>query len=687
MLIRVLLGFTLVLSVSSDAPTQTPTPPDFAAFVRAITFSSPEADLDGDGKVGFSDFIRFARGYHAAKQTTGLQKQVVVPSADLRAFAEILFTVRQDGLPVSNIQVAFTRSISGKAEDFAWRSITDSTGTATVQVQTGTEDASGYYRARATDPVSAKILGEWGSIPINQAQRNTLDLVSGGKALVRALTDLEPAPRDSSTKTQPDPTSVPDRIFMKANQWISNGTADQLEGFNVLRLSSFKPVATLRAVTDTLNRKLMLGLSLPYAPPDTMWPGNVLASYPDTGPLAAYESWLDSLRNIHHIPVYAVGYNQEVPYRLHARYGTPETVSAVYAELIHEYRRILSKFYPDAKFWVFGGPHESLFQERIHTSCDWELLTSGPNAIDVCYIGYPLDVLAGNLDAYKATLRQEIELTKEVANGKDVIWQIMTYGFKEGDASFTAVRNNYHHKWDVFRDLIRYTRQVMEDVNNKTVPITYYQTHYHGAIDVDGKPVAVYYSLDGYGTPPETDLPWPDGGAYPARLWYGDQPWPWFQQENIANRWEAEFVANFLIATGYEFARLKIDTDTVWNGQIILLGDMEITNGATLRIEPGTTVSFRPRTDLYKEGKDVGRAEIRIREGSLVADGENGLPITFRSSSNPPGTGDWYGIRNLSGRLILNNCLLRDATIGVEPLEGDVIGDVRFENNGVDILP
>ena len=71
-----------------------------------------------------------------------------------------------------------------------------------------------------------------------------------------------------------------DRVFMKGNQWISGGTGDQLTDFDMIRLSSYKSMNDFKTVTNTLNRKLMIGVSANHLfPPETEYAGETLADY------------------------------------------------------------------------------------------------------------------------------------------------------------------------------------------------------------------------------------------------------------------------------------------------------------------------------------------------------------------------------------------------------------------------
>ena len=94
--------------------------------------------------------------------------------------AVVVVTVRQDASPVGGATVEFSRSVSGRAADYAWSATTDEKGEARVEI--GGDDVSGYYQARAWQDGS--LLGSWSSVPINGGYALRVDLPIGGKARV-----------------------------------------------------------------------------------------------------------------------------------------------------------------------------------------------------------------------------------------------------------------------------------------------------------------------------------------------------------------------------------------------------------------------------------------------------------------------------------------------------------------------
>jgi MYXO-CTERM domain-containing protein len=74
-------------------------------------------------------------------------------------------------------------------------------------------------------------------------------------------------------------------------------------------------------------------------------------------------------------------------------------------------------------------------------------------------------------------------------------------------------------------------------------------------------------------------------------------------------------------------------------------GDLTVAPGVTLTVQPGVTLAFAA-SDLMLAGANTGRAELRV-EGSLVAAGTAGSPITFTGQS--ASAGSWYGVHLLPG--------------------------------------
>ena len=175
-----------------------------------------------------------------------------------------------------------------------------------------------------------------------------------------------------------------DRAFYNGVFWLQNNTISQLEGFDIIRLSSnVLNRARIDSITRIANKKLMIGLA-----EDHMslihhhWPGDILADSNQVGnPIRTFKdslkSWSDTTTT--KTPALAsdaiahVFYNNEFPYSTTidsaisrgtisaadtVSVWTPKAVSGLHAQILHKYKSILKEFYPNAKLWVFGSAHE-----------------------------------------------------------------------------------------------------------------------------------------------------------------------------------------------------------------------------------------------------------------------------------------------------------------------------------------
>jgi len=118
-------------------------------------------------------------------------------------------------------------------------------------------------------------------------------------------------------------------------------------------------------------------------------------------------------------------------------------------------------------------------------------------------------------------------------------------------------------------------------------------------------------------------------------------------------------VAAILLAAPAGFA-YTITTDTLWSGNRIATESVTVADGATLRIDAGTTVQLP--TD----------AILRV-EGRLLAEGTAAAPIVFTRLGHAGGTGRWGKIRFsvADGVSRLVHCRLWYANGGVQSAEGN----------------
>jgi hypothetical protein len=108
-----------------------------------------------------------------------------------------------------------------------------------------------------------------------------------------------------------------------------------------------------------------------------------------------------------------------------------------------------------------------------------------------------------------------------------------------------------------------------------------------------------------------------------------------------------------------------IDQNTTWSNTVYVSADIKVVAGATLTIEPGTTV-YVAADDNQNIGIDSEKLAFNIN-GKFIANGTAENPITFRSLSDDPEPGDWFGIffsgESSSGSL--SHCNIRDAKYGI----------------------
>jgi hypothetical protein len=84
--------------------------------------------------------------------------------------------------PAAGLRLELARLVAGQVLDYKWKGTMDANGQVSIELTADASGAfqrtgvSGYYTARAIDPASGKVVGEWGSIPINGGNEITLDL-------------------------------------------------------------------------------------------------------------------------------------------------------------------------------------------------------------------------------------------------------------------------------------------------------------------------------------------------------------------------------------------------------------------------------------------------------------------------------------------------------------------------------
>ena len=530
-----------------------------------------------------------------------------------------------------------------------------------------------------------------------------------------------------------------DRIFFLGNQWAKNRTASQT-GFEVIRISSEKSVSDMKYIRNTLNLKLMVGLGGTVVPADrpppeggrAPWPGDTM----DTA-LSEFRRKLVEWLGTHSLDISAFHFNLEYKEeyykyrypddpndpegsktkRVNALTDTMTLILKNYQRTIREVCDSLTEVGSYPKLWIFSakGTDNTSYKEF---GCDWNALTSGDYPIDVATMGVETQTISTtqhpttrdniwvpNLaDLHIWGSAGHIKTLKGLTNGKPVVIQYHIAGS-------IPYRNVYHLYWNDFRTLARHFKALSEEGSSHfdgNYPVGYYQSFYRATIpnpnpeggpDIEG----LHFTLDSSGGPPADPIPWEDGQKYPARLWEtgheGD--WGYNATTNKHNKWEREFIANILSATGTPLTGHTVPASTTWSGEIYLIGDVVIPSGVTVTIQSGTVINFRSDTDVYESGLDTNISEIVIQNGgSLVANGTIQNPIIFQSSfradgTDPSGEGwrggievrdeetgeitdydpilynpskdDWGGIKvEAGGILTLQNCQVYDAKVGVD---------------------
>ena len=149
-----------------------------------------------------------------------------------------------------------------------------------------------------------------------------------------------------------------------------------------------------------------------------------------------------------------------------------------------------------------------------------------------------------------------------------------------------------------------------------------------------------------------------------------------------SNCWSAE----------WEVGKETLTKDTVWEGDVLVTGDVHVPVGVTLTIAPGTKVRFKkiaPTDERNMFGVDspyYPQGEI-IVTGKMIAKGTPEKPIIFTSAEAKPQPADW-GTLNILGSTgnVIENCRIEYAYNGVHSHGGVVlIRNNTFSDNAVAI--
>ncbi len=115
---------------------------------------------------------------------------------------------------------------------------------------------------------------------------------------------------------------------------------------------------------------------------------------------------------------------------------------------------------------------------------------------------------------------------------------------------------------------------------------------------------------------------------------------------------------------GRLFTGTIIHEDMTWSGDIEIEGVFVVGRGATLTIQPGTTVRFRK---IDNNNDKIGDSEIRV-SGRIIAEGTKEAPITFKSAEKNPAPKDWSYVLIFASaqKNSLKYCHFRDAFTGLQ---------------------
>jgi len=139
----------------------------------------------------------------------------------------------------------------------------------------------------------------------------------------------------------------------------------------------------------------------------------------------------------------------------------------------------------------------------------------------------------------------------------------------------------------------------------------------------------------------------------------------------------------------------EITEDQVWSGTIDVTGDVDVMEGVTLTILPGTVIKValtddqhkgpdEPLTDIYfpKDPPFYYKEKITIFiRGVLNATGTPNKRIIFTSASENPTTYDWWGIDIFHGRLEYAIVEYGQGNIGIQHSSDVVIANNIIRNS------
>jgi len=129
--------------------------------------------------------------------------------------------------------------------------------------------------------------------------------------------------------------------------------------------------------------------------------------------------------------------------------------------------------------------------------------------------------------------------------------------------------------------------------------------------------------------------------------------------------------------------------DHVWQGDVLIIGDVTLPAGATLTILPGTVVRFQPADDSPGNRSDhpyFPGSELNIN-GTLLAEGKPAAPIVFAAQDDAAPPGSWGAVNFAEGSQgTVSYCIFRQADSAIHGRQARLKVDKSlFERNLVGI--
>ena len=95
-----------------------------------------------------------------------------------------------------------------------------------------------------------------------------------------------------------------------------------------------------------------------------------------------------------------------------------------------------------------------------------------------------------------------------------------------------------------------------------------------------------------------------------------------------------------IIQSNVQTVQGQLTQDTIWTGEIHVIGTVVVPEGVTLTIEPGTVVKFKH----FRDYKYPVKVYLIVRGGTVNAQGTSEAQIWFTSDAQNPINGDWGSI-------------------------------------------